>query len=262
MKTLILGTCAADHVYRLKDPDATYESELEASTIKALSCLYPNYSCIVFGGSFEFEGRIARPDLALVARDYSHWFIIEVELVSHSLTAHVLPQVVAFRYGAPQPDCAAIFERQLGLTRSKAHTLVEHVPRSVVVVANRRDAKWESDLAAHNIQFGVVSQFLTNAGTEAIEWDGTLTVLEENLGFGPFLAVDRSLRFPAQVALPDGSVQIADSSGSPGTWLVTRDERFAWITKQRGAPAIADGTLVQLRRAYDGSISIKIPTPR
>ncbi|MCF4166648.1 hypothetical protein L2U69_13425 [Zavarzinia compransoris] len=262
MKTLVIGACAPDRVYRLKDPDAPYENEIEAAVIKVLSCLYPAYHCIVFGGGFEYEGRVSRPDLALVARDYSHWFIIEVELVSHSLSGHVLPQVVAFRYGAPQPDCARILERELGIGHSQARTLVEHVPRSVVVIANRRDPVWETSLAAHSIQFGVVSLFRTNEGTEAIEWDGTLTVLEKNLGFGSYSAVDRSLRFPVQVALPDGPVQIADAGGSPGTWLVTRDERFTWITKERGTPAIMEGASVQLRLSYDGAISLKIPGGR
>lgn len=262
VKTLVIGACAPDRVYRMKDPDAPYESEFEAATIKVLSCLYPNYRCIVFGGAFDYEGRISRPDLALVARDYSHWFIIEVELVSHSLDGHVLPQVISFRYGTPQQDCARILERELQITHSQARTLVEHVPRSVVVVANRRDAEWEASLAAHKIQFGVVSLFLTIDGTEAIEWDGSLTVLEESLGFGWYSATDRSLRFPTQVALPDGTIQIADVSGSPGTWLVTRDQRFAWITKERGTPAIMDGASVQLRRSYDGTIALKFPAGR
>jgi hypothetical protein len=65
-----------------------------------------------------------------------------------------------------------------------------------------------------------------------------------------------------QVALPDGAIQISDTGGSPGTWLVTRDERFAWITKERGSPAIVDGAFVQLRRSYDGAVSIKTPKAR
>lgn len=259
MKTLMIGTCAPDRVYRLTDPDAPYEAEFEAASVKVLSCLYPRYQCIVFGGGFEYDGRVSRPDLALVASDFSHWFVIEVELVSHSLKGHVLPQVTAFRYGTPQPDCAAILERELRIDRSRARTLLDHVPRSVVVIANRRDPVWETSLAAHNIQLGIVSLFTTADGTEAIEWDGALEVLEENLGFGSYSAVDSSLRFPTHVALPDGRVQITDGRGSPGTWIVNRDERFTWITKERGAPAIADGTFVQLRRSFDGAISLKVP---
>lgn len=259
MKTLMLGTCAPDHVYQMTDPDAPYETELEAASVRALSCLYPQYECIVFGGGFEHEGRISRPDLALVARDYSHWFVIEVELVSHSLMGHVLPQVTAFRYGNPQLDCAAILERELRIDRSRARTLLDYVPRSVVVIANRRDPIWETSLVAHNIQLCVISIFTTADGTEAIEWDGALEVLEKNLGFGTYSAVDSSLRFHSSVDLPEGSVQIIDSRGSIGTWIVRRDQQLTWITKERGMPAIADGAFVQLRRSYDGVISLKLP---
>ncbi len=96
-------------------------------------------------------------------------------------------------------------------------------------------------------------------GAEAVELDGSLEVLEQNLGFGLYQAVDRSLRLPTQVALPDGAIQIFDPSGSVGTWNVNRDERFVWITKERGSPSIADGALVQLRRSYNGVISLKLP---
>lgn len=259
MKTLMIGSCAPDRVYRLADPDAPYEVEFEAAAVRVLSCLYSNYQCIVFTGGFRYEDRISRPDLALVANDFSHWFVIEVELASHSLTTHVLPQVTAFRYGEPLPDCATILERELAISAERARTLVAHVPRSVVVIANRRDQTWETSLAAHNVQYGVVSMFRTAEGTEAIEFDGTLEVWEQNLGFGTYSAIDRSLKFPTQVALPNGDVQIADSSGAPGTWNVRRDERFAWITKERGTPSIPDGAFVQLRRTYNGAISIKIP---
>jgi hypothetical protein len=259
MKTIMMGACAPERVFRMTDPDAPYEVELEAAAIKVLSCIYPRYQCFVFGGGFEYDGRLSRPDLAMVASDFTHWFIIEVELVSHSLKGHVLPQVTAFRYGTPQPDCITILERELGIDRSRARTLLDHVPRSVVVIANSRDPIWETSLSAHNIQYAIVSLFTTVDGTEAIEWDGSLEVLEENLGFGLYSATDSSLRFPTSVALPNGNVQITDGRGSPGTWIVNRDERFTWITKERGAPAIADGVLVQLRRSRDGLISLKVP---
>ncbi len=259
MKTLMIGGCAPDTVYRLDDPDAPYEIEFEAATVKALSCLYPAYQCVVFTGGFEHEGRVSRPDLALVARNFSHWFVIEVELVSHSLTGHVLPQVTAFRYGDPCSDCARILQRELQIDSGRAKTLVSHVPRSVVVVANKRDPIWETALSALNVQLGVVSIYRTAGGAEAVEFDGSLEVLEQNLGFGLYLAVDRSLRLPTQVDLPDGAIQIFDPAGSIGTWNVSRDERFAWITKERGTPSIQDGALVQIRRLYNGTISLKLP---
>src|ERR1700730_17442443 len=103
MRTIMVGDCHVDRVYRQSDPDAPSESEFEFCVARALSCVYPDFRCVVFNGSFRYDDRTYRPDLALVANDFSHWFLIEVELVSHSFEGHVLPQVQAFRYGTPEP---------------------------------------------------------------------------------------------------------------------------------------------------------------
>src|SRR5262245_59330266 len=108
----------------MADPDAPTEAEFEYRVVKALACLYQKYSCIVFGGTFYFEQRRYRPDLALVAKDFSHWFVIEVELVTHSLEGHVLPQVRAFRYGEPLGDCISVLSREPGIGASQAETLL------------------------------------------------------------------------------------------------------------------------------------------
>jgi hypothetical protein len=97
MKTLMVGECASHNVFSLSDTDAGLEADFEALTVRALCCLYPTYHCIVFNGSFLHENRVSRPDLALIAGDFSHWFIIEVELSFHSLAGHVLPQVRGLR---------------------------------------------------------------------------------------------------------------------------------------------------------------------
>jgi hypothetical protein len=91
MKTLMFGECAVERTFALRDPNFPTEAEFEYLAAKAIACAYPHYRCVMFGGAFLFEGRVSRPDLALVAQDFSHWFVIEVELVTHSLTLHVLP---------------------------------------------------------------------------------------------------------------------------------------------------------------------------
>ena len=151
MRTILFGDCAAEQLYQMSDPDAPSESELEYKTVKVLSCVYPDFYCVLFGGGFKYDNRLCRPDLALVARDFSHWFIIEVELVSHSFDGHVLPQAKAFRYGAPQADCVNILARELDISTEQSRTLVEHVPRSIAVVANKPERHWEIALRSHEI---------------------------------------------------------------------------------------------------------------
>src|SRR5689334_16688900 len=97
-------------------------------------CIYPNHNCFTFGGTFKLEDNVSRPDLALVAKDLSHWFVIEVELISHSLEGHVLPQVRTFRYGEPQRDCISVLSDALTLDRFQSEQFVHSVPRTVAVI--------------------------------------------------------------------------------------------------------------------------------
>jgi hypothetical protein len=257
MRRILVGECSAERIYQLSDPDASSESEFEYSVARMLSCVYPTYQCVIFGGSFQYDDRIYKPDLALVAKDFSHWFIIEVELVSHSLDVHVLPQVRAFRYGTLGDDCISILSRQLNVSIEQAKTLVDRVPRTVVVIANKRDHKWEIALGAHNIQLLAVSSFRSINGVYAVEIDGTLEVVEESLGFGIYSATDRSIRFPATAKFPLGLVQIDDPLGSLSSWAITRDTRHTWITKESGAPDILDGSHVQIIRSVVGRLSLR-----
>ena len=260
MSTILVGNCAKENLYQLWDADAASETEFEYIVAKTLICVYPQYHCIVFGGGFKLEGETHRPDLALIAKDFSHWFVIEVELISHSLLGHVLPQMRTFRYGEPQPDCASILARETKLPHSQISTFLKVVPRSVAVVLNKKSKEWETSLGSLEVQLLTVSAYKSSAGIEAVEVDGQLAVLKEHLGFGIFSATDRSLRFPASVRLPEGEVVINDG-GTGALWTVVRDAKFAWVTKNIGVPDILNGSHVQLIRTYSGEITIRKSMP-
>lgn len=257
MTTILVGECARQNLFEIWDADAARETEFEFSVAKALICIYPEYHCFPFGGTFKLEDNISRPDIALVAKDMSHWFVIEVELVSHSLEAHVLPQIRTFRYGEPQPDCVSVLSRELGIDRSQIKTLLLTVPRTVAVIANRRHRDWGIALRSLEVQLLTVSVFNSPTGIQAIEIDGRLIAQQEHVGFGLYVATDRSLRFHQGVQLPDGEIMVDDFSGIGSIWTVTRDKSFAWATRNQGTPDLLNGTLVQMIRAFGGRFSIK-----
>ena len=143
MTTIFVGECTKNNLFEIWDADAAREAEFEFIVAKALICIYRGYHCFPFGGTFKLEDNISRPDIALVAKDMSHWFVIEVELISHSLDGHVLPQIRTFRYGEPQPDCISVLSRELSMDRSQIKTFLMTVPRAVAVIANKRHRDWE-----------------------------------------------------------------------------------------------------------------------
>jgi hypothetical protein len=257
MSTLVLPQGAAWDLFELCDPDAVTETEFEAVVVRALGRAYTDYRCVVFGGAFAHEGDVRRPDLALVAGDYSHWFVVEVELLSHSLERHVLPQMRVLRFGEPQEDCALVLARELSLQLGQARTIVRTVPRTSVVIANSHSRDWQIALRALDVGYLCVSAFRSTDGREAFKIGGTLAPVMESLGFGVYVSADCALRMVRTVHLPDGPVQIAAENGSAGFWTVTRDTRFAWISKDRGQLSVPDGAIMQLLRMMNGRILLK-----
>lgn len=258
MKTLVIGDCATETTFRLLDPDSISETEFEYSVVKALKCAYPAYECIVFSGTFTHpDSGARRPDLALIARDLSHWFVIEVELTSHSLDQHVLPQVRAFVFGEPQSDCASIIASSLHIPRAQAEIFVRRVPRSVAVVANRWKPEWNYALRALPAQLLTIYRLKTEHGVDALEIEGGLRVVLESLGFGRYSAVDRSLRFHPRIRLPRGDIQLVDDEGAAAMWRVVEANEIVWVTKMAGIPDFVDGTFAQIVRTSDGSLLLR-----
>jgi len=260
MRTFVSGACTSENIFHLVNPAEFSEEEFEQHAIAALRCSFADYHCVPFHAPFIFEGVIHEADLALIHKKYSHWFIVEVEMTSHSLHGHVIPQVSCFRFGEPLPACADILCKGLpGLDSGTALSLLRYVPRSVAVLTNRANSEWSSVLAALSTQLVTVSVFSSEDGRVAHETEGSLHVAAENLGFWTYSAIDRSIKLPLSSDLKEGTVQIEDVYGLVGNWQVRRSSEGFWLTKLRGAPGIPDGILVQVIRSYLGKMKVRVP---
>lgn len=234
------------------------EVDFEAEVVKALTCLLPAYHCGVFAGDFVLEGDRKSADLALIHKSLSHWFVVEVELASHSFEHHVMPQVRCFRYGEPAPSCvSSLCSGFSGIPRSKAELLLQHVPRGVAVVSNVYDHTWHPTLRTLDVQLLTVSVFRDHQGNTAHEVQGRLVVLRENLGFGRFSALDNSLKLPKSCGLPLGMLCIEDQFGSTGLWTAREEGINIWLTKDVGQAYLTNGTYIQIIRTVDGRICLR-----
>jgi hypothetical protein len=260
MKIFISGACQPENIFTLMDPTAFSEAEFEAHVVSALSCVYKDYFCIPFRGGFKFDEDVHVADLALVHKAFSHWFVIEVELVSHSLHSHVVPQVRCFEFGAPQKSCVDYLCRYIPtMTQKHAESLLKYVPRSVAVIANRADQLWTDVLRGVNTQFMAVSVFSKHDGGFALETDGSLYVPRESLGFFTYSALSRSIRMARGCGLAEGVIQIQDPYGNVGLWTARASEDALWITKNSGDPGLEDRIMLQMLRTASGELTLRRP---
>jgi hypothetical protein len=258
MKKLLIGNCHPDNIFHLVDPTQFVEIDFEAEVVKALTCLMPGYLCGVFAGAFVLENERSVADLALIHKTLSHWFVVEVELVDHSLEHHVLPQVRCFRYGEPEGSCVSSLVRAFDiLTREQAISLLRHIPRYVAVVGNMPDPLWTTKLSAVDVQYLTVSVYKNQKGHPAHEVDGSLTVTAESLGFARFSAVDNCLRIHRRCGLSLGQIQIVDQFGNPAQWTVREESGVLWVSKNGGPALLTHECYVQLIRTSDGRLLLR-----
>ena len=80
-------------------PPAT-ESQFEEQVVRVSNELMPSYTVASWKPIIrDHHGHGAKPDLAMLSRDLESWYVIEVELASHSVSGHIEPQLETLRYG-------------------------------------------------------------------------------------------------------------------------------------------------------------------
>ena len=259
MRALLIGECKPENIFQLVDPTEFLEVEFEAEVVRAMTCLFPQYACGVFAGSFVRDLERHSADLALIHKSLSHWFVVEVELASHSLEGHVIPQVRCFLYGEPELSCVTSLCRAFPeLSREQALSVLRHVPRSVAVISNVYDHIWHPALRTLGVQMMSLSVFRNEKGCSAYEVEGQLLAVSESLGFGQFSAIDNSIRLPKSCGLRLGSLRVEDEYGVPGIWTVREDGPNVWITKDRGPAQIGNGDRIQVIRTMDGRVCFRL----
>lgn len=108
---------------------------------QAIDAAFPGYRCLAANMLVESPaGDRAVPDLVLLERDYRTWFVVEVELSTHSLHGHVVPQVEILatgRYG--EEHARSLHEQNSGLNLARLTKVVTRVHPEVMVIVNDAD---------------------------------------------------------------------------------------------------------------------------
>ena len=89
------------------------EQQFEEQVLRMTSQIMPNYKAAGWKPLVrDWYGHGAKPDIAIISNDFEEWYVVEVELASHSISGHVAPQLETLRNG--------IYDRSLVPSLQKA----------------------------------------------------------------------------------------------------------------------------------------------
>lgn len=128
------------------------EDELERTIIQNLEIIFPEYNAFLFKIPLQDKVRLQNniADLAMVKKDYSEWYVIEVELGKHA-KSHVVDQIKSF-YNCSYTDDHAIYinKQRPDLDLNSLKKMIAGNPPLFMVIVNEPKPDWVKDLSSLN----------------------------------------------------------------------------------------------------------------
>lgn len=195
------------------------ESEFESILTRHADVIAPDCHVVPFKCDVTDGREKRRADLAAIAKDYSRWSVIEVEMWGHNLHKHVLPQIQVFRDGRYDEAHIAYFMRKMpALDRDSLSDMLKGDQPEVVVMANLNDAEWQNEIRVARCQLRVFEMYRSAHDEYAFMLDGPLVSPPSNLvsrltcgGFG--LARFMKVGSPARLGIKAGERITVSASG-------------------------------------------------
>ena len=124
------------------------ENDLERTVMMHLEVIFPEFNVFPFKQSLSnnITGKKSSADLGMVKKDYSEWYVIEIELGKHT-KEHVVEQIETFRNFTPSiENVTYIKEKRDGVFdfNSLKYLILNKQPELMVIVNEQKD-DWKSD---------------------------------------------------------------------------------------------------------------------
>ncbi|HOZ83172.1 MAG TPA: hypothetical protein PKU82_09635 [Bacteroidia bacterium] len=150
-----------------------YESEFEKLFIDKAPQIFPDYFTVDFKHKVESQHGKGKPDLAIIEKNYRHWFVIEVEKSNHSLENHVLPQVIIFSTADYNDEAAeALKKENESLDIHKLKAMIKGQPPKVLVVVDALKQDWINSLNRWEAMLSVFQVFRSERNRNVFRLNG------------------------------------------------------------------------------------------
>ena len=156
MAKILLG----DEWFDELDSTSLYETEFENILFQEASRIFPEYQPVPFKTIVLSEDGDAKPDFALIHKDYRSWWVVEAEMGHHSLAGHVVPQIRKLSrayYQESEADYLCQNAPNLDCTRVR-EMLKGQQPR-VLVVVNVPVSGWKEQISPHGAVLAIFQIF-------------------------------------------------------------------------------------------------------
>ncbi|MBC7949004.1 MAG: hypothetical protein H7Y42_14055 [Chitinophagaceae bacterium] len=210
---------------------STYsEGEYEDKIKQYAENIFSEYHTIRFKLGVDSFGLTKKPDLALIAKDYSAWWVVEVELTGHTVE-HVLEQVNVFRTGDYNPVSISkyvkrVFSEEIPdvhLDEESLTKLITDAEPQILVIVDAPTEDWRTALDNAGVCLCDLQVFKNAARSEAYKIGGdypSIFVSTVHLKFHSLARNTLELISAANLSAPlaDGQELLVSYKGRTSKW--------------------------------------------
>jgi hypothetical protein len=241
-------------------PASLYETEFEAVVLQNASLLFPHHILIPFKVLLYAENESAIADMALVEERCREWWLVEVEMVHHSLDSHVLPQVRTLSRCSCGPAEAQELARQCPqLQPSSILDMVKGKAPRVLVLLNTSAPEWILPLRRYDAEIAVVEIFRSGMNQRLFRVNGFSPSPPPSAfsecALDPILPGFLQVESPAALKLPTKDRVAIEYEGGVSYWERVDSMDRVWLTPM-GANPLKANEKYNLVRRVDGSYQI------
>jgi hypothetical protein len=242
--------------------ESLFELDYEELLLQNANLLYPTFIAVRFKKTVHSEYGAGQADLALIDKQYRLWWVVEIELGSHSLLSHVEPQVAILssaKYGVSEAEY--LVSRSADLDPVRVEQMMLGSQPRVLVLVNEPRADWVGPLARYDAIVGIAEIFRSPRNRYVIRMNGQHP---ESIGdvvsychVDPVLSNVLVVESPGSLGLVQTENIVVLYQGGLTEWARFESASTVWLMPARRYPLPKGVTDFLLSRGADGRLMLE-----
>lgn len=252
----------ANRWYEELAPNGVYESVYEAMIKANATYLWPRFYPVHFKANVYAQTEGVKADFVLVERDYSEWWVVEVEKENHSLENHILPQTRKLRDAAyGDAEAEQLCEKCSDLDITKVKAMLKDQQPGILVVVNKPKPDWIKPLSTVGAMLAIFEMFKADNNEHLFRVNG-----EHPVGSAEVISICRFdelmnrwliVENPIALRVPNQSKIVIEFEGHSTEWTRYDVSGKVWLYTESGPNPLSDRFHYELTRRGDGQLAFR-----